>query len=178
MGRTNKQKAVVKSVERATPSKAREKHRGVDMYQPEIIEAIIGRVANGESLSSVCDDDKMPSWQTVHKWMREKDEFAAAVNMARAARVDRLIDEVVDIADAGYANVPHAKNQIVTRFQQVAAYEASMEKANRPKDPKVVEAAKDNNGGWKVLENGERANPLSDTIKKLMQEKGLVKNGA
>jgi len=57
------------------------------VYGPEVEEAIVARVAAGESLHSVCLDPAMPSQQTVGKWLkgRGRPGFAARVEAARQA---------------------------------------------------------------------------------------------
>lgn len=67
-------------------------------------DAIISRLAEGESLSSICRDKTMPSWSSVHEWMREDEDFAAQVMRAREAgyllRADRAVEEAKRADDA------------------------------------------------------------------------------
>ncbi|HEY0648714.1 hypothetical protein, partial [Phenylobacterium sp.] len=57
------------------------------VYGPEVEDAIVARVAAGESLYAVCLDPAMPSQQTVGKWLkgRGRPGFAARLEEARQA---------------------------------------------------------------------------------------------
>lgn len=67
-------------------------------------ETIVDRLAEGESLSSICRDKDMPCWRTVHNWMNDDEDFAAQVTRAREVgyqlRADRAILEAKSAEDA------------------------------------------------------------------------------
>lgn len=67
-------------------------------------ETILARLAEGESLSSICRDKDMPSWSSIHEWMRNDADFAAQILRAREAgyllRADRAIEEAKRADDA------------------------------------------------------------------------------
>src|SRR4051794_9310681 len=70
------------------------------LYTAEIAAEIFERLASGESLSSVCRADRMPTRQAVHEWIAADrggfgDKYARACN----ARADRFADEIIEIAD-------------------------------------------------------------------------------
>ncbi len=71
------------------------------IYTEELCLEICKRIANGESLRSVCRDDNMPHRTTIHEWLLDKnkqdfiDQYERAVN----ARTENMFDELVDIAD-------------------------------------------------------------------------------
>lgn len=62
-------------------------------------DAICLRLADGESLRSICRDDSMPSKTAVLKWLDAHESFAAQYARARAAQADHYADEIADIAD-------------------------------------------------------------------------------
>lgn len=66
--------------------------------------AIIDRLAEGESLSSICRDDALPSWRTVHNWIDGDEEFSARITRAREigfeTRADRALLEAKTAEDA------------------------------------------------------------------------------
>lgn len=68
-------------------------------------ESMCARLAEGESLSSICRDQKMPAWSTVHEWMDKDEEFAGQVMRAREAgyhkRAEAAVEEAKSADDAG-----------------------------------------------------------------------------
>lgn len=67
-------------------------------------EEIIRRLSEGESLSSICRDEDMPCWATVHNWMNDDAEFAGQITRAREigyqARADKAVEEAKEAKDA------------------------------------------------------------------------------
>lgn len=84
------------------------------VYTPAIADEIIERVADGESLSSICRDEHMPSRPIVCLWatgggevgkLAERGDKTAAAFVDRYARarllgLDRMAEEVIEISDA------------------------------------------------------------------------------
>ncbi|WP_210236257.1 terminase small subunit protein [Ochrobactrum sp. CGA5] len=70
-------------------------------YTQEIADLICERIADGESLRTICDDQGMPSRTTVFKWLSRFNEFADQYARAREAQADTLFDEILSIADDG-----------------------------------------------------------------------------
>lgn len=74
-------------------------------YSPEQIAAhkatICDRIANGESLRQIADDDGMPAASTVFVWLSEDTTFAEQYARAREAQADAIFDEILLIADDG-----------------------------------------------------------------------------
>lgn len=68
-------------------------------YSPETADLICERIADGESLRSICRDDSMPSKATVFRWLTEFKDFETKYAHAREAQADTLVDEIVSIAD-------------------------------------------------------------------------------
>ncbi|WP_343828701.1 hypothetical protein [Brevundimonas olei] len=62
-------------------------------------DAICERLADGESLRSICSDDEMPAKSTVFKWLGLIPAFADQYARARETQADSLADDIVDIAD-------------------------------------------------------------------------------
>ena len=69
------------------------------IYTEELALEICTRIAEGESLRSVCRDEDMPATSTVMKWVLENHIFSEQYERAREAQADSLFDELVDIAD-------------------------------------------------------------------------------
>ena len=74
-------------------------------YTEEIGEDICVRLADGESLRSICSDDDMPNRATVFRWLlRDDPEFEAfrdQYTRAREMQADAHADDIQDIADDG-----------------------------------------------------------------------------
>ena len=72
-------------------------------YSDKVANSICDRIADGESLRSICGDDAMPSKSTVFEWLANDAhvEFRTKYARAREAQADALFDEMIDIADDG-----------------------------------------------------------------------------
>jgi len=71
-------------------------------YTKEIGDKICERLALGESLRTICDDDDMPSRRAVIRWLASGNEpFRLQYAQAREAQADSLFDEILEIADDG-----------------------------------------------------------------------------
>lgn len=70
-------------------------------YSTEIVDRICERIADGESLRSICADDDMPSTTAVMKWLANDAAFVAQYARAREMQADVMFDEILDIADDG-----------------------------------------------------------------------------
>jgi len=68
-------------------------------FNQEIASGICERIADGESLRSICASDDMPAKSTVFKWLTQQKGFADQYAHAREAQADTLFDEMLDIAD-------------------------------------------------------------------------------
>lgn len=70
-------------------------------YTEDIAESICLRLAEGESLRSVCSDDGMPCKQTVLRWISRRPEFRAQYVRAKEEGAEAIAEELFDIADDG-----------------------------------------------------------------------------
>lgn len=69
-------------------------------FTPELAEAICDRLANGESLRTICQADDMPAESTVRHWAKEDREgFFAQYTRARDVGLDCMADRVLHDAD-------------------------------------------------------------------------------
>jgi hypothetical protein len=72
---------------------------GVTTYTEEKALLICERLADGESLKSICEDESMPSKSTVFKWLSENATFSDMYARARETQADALFDDILSIAD-------------------------------------------------------------------------------
>ncbi|EBF9036314.1 DNA packaging protein [Salmonella enterica] len=70
-------------------------------YTEELAEIICLRLAEGESLRSVCRDDGMPSKQAVLRWLARNESFRAQYVRAKEEGAEAIAEELFDIADDG-----------------------------------------------------------------------------
>lgn len=72
------------------------------IYTRELATEILSRLADGESLRSVCRSDEMPSRPTVYSWVLDDvDGFSAQYTRAREMQAHALQDDLQEIADDG-----------------------------------------------------------------------------
>ncbi|ELQ6121953.1 DNA packaging protein [Cronobacter sakazakii] len=70
-------------------------------YTEELAEIICLRLAEGESLRSVCRDEGMPSKQAVLRWLARNGSFRAQYVRAKEEGAEAIAEELFDIADDG-----------------------------------------------------------------------------
>ena len=63
--------------------------------------AICMRLAQGESLRSICKRDLYPSRHAVFTWLTQRPEFQDQYARARELQAEHFLDETVEIADDG-----------------------------------------------------------------------------
>lgn len=69
------------------------------IFTEAIADEICERIADGESLRSICTDANMPAKSTVFKWLANNAAFADQYARAREAQADSLTDDILPIAD-------------------------------------------------------------------------------
>lgn len=71
-------------------------------YDPEAAQAVCERIARGEPLIKICEDDGMPNYWAVKGWMREGNaafaHFMPMYAQARAESADWLFDQMMIVA--------------------------------------------------------------------------------
>lgn len=70
-------------------------------FTQEKADEICVRLAEGESLRTICSDEYMPARSTVFMWLLKHQEFADQYTRARELQADTMVDEIPDIADDG-----------------------------------------------------------------------------
>lgn len=67
----------------------------------EVEQAILDRIANGESVRAICSDPDMPGKATVFRHVLEDPNFRDRYQVARRLHAAVLVDEILDIVDDG-----------------------------------------------------------------------------
>ncbi|WP_434732909.1 terminase small subunit protein [Rhizobium sp. YTUHZ044] len=72
-------------------------------FTQSLANIICARIADGESLRSICRDETMPGKSTVLAWLADDDkaDFRTKYAQAREIQADGFVDELVEIADDG-----------------------------------------------------------------------------
>lgn len=71
-------------------------------FSQDIADKICERLADGESLRNICEEDEMPNKATVFRWLARHKEFSDQYAHARETQADSLFDEILSIADDGH----------------------------------------------------------------------------
>lgn len=78
-------------------------------YSLELVSRICSRIADGESLKSICLAEDMPTKSSVYLWLAAHKEFSDMYTRAKEDCADTLADEILEISDDG-SNDWMAKN--------------------------------------------------------------------
>ena len=68
-------------------------------FTAQIADTICERLADGQSIRTICCDDDMPGQTTVYRWLAAYEEFRKQYAHAREMQADTIFDEILDIAD-------------------------------------------------------------------------------
>lgn len=68
-------------------------------FSDEIADKICARIADGDSLRTICCADEMPSKATVFRWLRENEDFQDQYARAREEQADAIFEDILEIAD-------------------------------------------------------------------------------
>lgn len=68
-------------------------------FEDDVVEELLSALANGNPLTRICKDRRMPSVSTVYSWVESDSEFSGRFRAARARGVHALAEECLDIAD-------------------------------------------------------------------------------
>ena len=78
--------------------KKRTKGRPPSVYRREIAVEMLEQIAEGSTLSKICEQDGMPTPTTFRKWALADKELWEALQAARSLKADSLFDEALDMA--------------------------------------------------------------------------------
>lgn len=74
-------------------------------FSENLADLICERLADGESLRSICRDEGMPGTSTVCRWLAANEEFREQYAISREMQADAFFDDILDIADGKRAVV-------------------------------------------------------------------------
>ena len=70
-------------------------------YSADLANEICARIAEGESLRSICRCEGMPNIRSVMRWLGIHPEFSQQYARAREAQAESMFEEMLEIADDG-----------------------------------------------------------------------------
>lgn len=83
-----------------TDSKERKSRTGrPTLKTPELCKEIFDRMAEGETLTSICNEPEMPAWTTVHDWQKTDESFRQDFMRAREQQAEVWAEEMISISD-------------------------------------------------------------------------------
>lgn len=104
------------------------------LYAIDLVDEFCRRVATGRSVIDVCQDDDMPSHQTIYKWQREQPYFTDSLAHARAERSEAFSSEMRAL---GAKAISKGEDRIDPAALRVAI--DAIDKAARIMQPRKVE---------------------------------------
>lgn len=69
------------------------------LYSQEIADEICSRIALGESLRKICEDEHLPSYTTVMNWLKEHSTFLESYARAREDQADTIYAEIMEVEE-------------------------------------------------------------------------------
>lgn len=81
-------------------------------FTQSIADDICSRIAEGQSLRTICRDEGMPDKATVMRWLEKEDAqlFRDQYARARDAQADYYAEEIIDIADEEVTMIKRSKH--------------------------------------------------------------------
>lgn len=68
-------------------------------FEDDQVEELLTRLENGEPLTKICKDPRLPSRASVYSWVESDETFAGRFRASRARGVHALAEECLQIAD-------------------------------------------------------------------------------
>lgn len=85
-----------KQIEGEEPKKARGRPT---IYSPEVVDELVSRMAEGQSLRSICLEDGMPRISAVVRWLTENADFKSRYENAKEIRAEQFAESLIELAD-------------------------------------------------------------------------------
>jgi len=81
------------------------------MYSLALQDEIVERMCRGETVTSICELEHMPTLVTLWRWNRDNPEFCKALTQARADRAHVWAEQGIEIADDGSRDIVIVKGR-------------------------------------------------------------------
>lgn len=67
----------------------------------ELVERVLERLREGETLNAICQEPGMPKWPTFHSWVSKDPDLAEKYARARELGYLRMAEQLLEIVDDG-----------------------------------------------------------------------------
>ena len=155
--KTTKAKAAPNKRTVAKKTTVKKKMGRPTVFSEEIAQEICTRIAQGESVRTICEDPTMPAQSTVYLWLYKNKDFSEHYVHAREAQADYLMDEILDIADTA---VPETVNVAKLRIDARKFYTGKV--APKKYGEKITQEVTGADGGPVEVANTYNMEVLSD----------------
>lgn len=96
------------------------------LFNDEIAERIVERLANGEPLKRICEDESMPNYSTVLRWQDRHPDFGMLSARAKQDGTHALADECLSIADNENIDPADKRVRIDTRIRLIGKWNSKV----------------------------------------------------
>jgi len=92
------------------------------IFSEELAAEIIERLAGGEPLKKICDDEHMPAYVTVLRWQQRHEDFGSLSARAKMDGTHALADECLAISDDPGLDPADKRVRIDTRIRLIGKW--------------------------------------------------------
>ena len=86
------------------------------IFSQELADAVFGRVAAGQNLTEICQQEGMPHKATVYRWLAQNEEFRRQYGTACEVRTDAWAEDLYEVAEtAAPEDTARARLMVDTR---------------------------------------------------------------
>jgi hypothetical protein len=111
---------------------------GVSSYCQAAADAVFERLCDGESLTSICRDPRMPCQSTVYYWRRRFPAFGDALRVAREIQAERFCDLSWEMSQEATPETAYLTHVRLTHLRWIAGVMAPKAYRIKPVEPDVA----------------------------------------
>jgi len=134
-------------IQKGLPSELIPKHQVI--YSTTIADIICQKIAEGATITSICEDDKMPNYSTLTRWRKAHEDFSEMFEQALKDRAHIYHDKAIDAAEAAVT-----KDDAAVQSLKMNAYKWGAEKGNPDRFGTRTKITGDNTGHGFVILTG------------------------
>lgn len=91
-------------------------------YSETLAEEILGRLLGGETMASICHDERMPHYTTIWHWAKDNEEFRGKLESAKRDGSHYIADDCLRIADDQTIDPMHKRIMVDTRLRLIKSW--------------------------------------------------------
>ena len=136
-------------------------------YSQALADDVCERLANGESMRSVCRDDSMPAMTTLFRWLREIEAFQQQYTRAKEESADALFEDLLDIADDSTNDYMMKKSKSGEEYESVNPESIARSRLRVDTRKWALSKLKPKKYGERIAVAGDIENPLTLMIQEI-----------